>query len=123
MDIVVATLLAILVLPLAIGITLLIVLTAGRPVLHRRTRVGRYGMPFTLLWFRTTLDEPNIRPLGRFLRRTGLDGLPQLLNVIRGDMSLIGPRSAAPEQLENPALRPAPRLAVRPGLTGRAGSS
>lgn len=123
MDVVVATLLAILVLPLAIGITVLIVLTAGRPVLHRRTRVGRDGMPFTLLWFRTTDAEPSTRPLGRFLRRTGLDGLPQLLNVIRGDMSLIGPRSAAPEQLDGSAPRPAPRLAVRPGLTGRTGSS
>ena len=103
-------------------------LDLGPPVLFRQVRPGRYMRPFTLIKFRTMgvplyADgaiyagcDQRISVLGRFLRRSRLDELPQLVNVLRGDMSFIGPRPLA-------AARPArgdgaERLALRPGITG-----
>ncbi|GIV62073.1 MAG: hypothetical protein KatS3mg044_0939 [Rhodothermaceae bacterium] len=112
--------------PLLGLIALLIWLDDGRPVLFRQTRAGREGHPFTVYKFRTlhTGHHDPRRPgeavtrTGRFLRRWGLDELPQLWNVLRGDMSLVGPRPTLPEQVACYGPFERQRLAVRPGLTG-----
>ena len=105
---------------------LAIKLTSRGPVLFRQTRVGMGGQPFEVVKFRTMLagpnplipDESRITSAGRVLRRFSIDELPQLLNVARGDMSIVGPRPALPEQAELLTTRQRGRLAVRPGLTG-----
>lgn len=122
--------------PLLLVISLALLLAAGRPVLFRQTRVGRDFQEFTLYKFRTmvreaepngavmaTADDPRVFPLGRFLRRSRLDELPQFYNVLRGDMSLVGPRPERPEFVEDfmrndPLYRE--RFRVRPGITGLA---
>jgi len=115
----------------------LIKLTSRGPVFYTQTRVGQYGQLFTIIKLRTMVDkcesltgprwsipgDPRITPLGQFLRATHLDELPQLFNVLRGDMSLIGPRPERPEFLPNlerslPGYRD--RLLIRPGVTGLA---
>jgi lipopolysaccharide/colanic/teichoic acid biosynthesis glycosyltransferase len=107
------------------AVALLVRLSLGRPVLFRQARAGRGGAPFTLLKFRTMRDGVEADALrltraGRLLRRFALDELPQLVNVLRGEMSLVGPRPLplAYVPLYSPAQ--ALRLAVRPGLAGAA---
>jgi lipopolysaccharide/colanic/teichoic acid biosynthesis glycosyltransferase len=112
----------------------------GAPVLYRQTRVGRGGAPFTLLKFRTMTadrrvaavrydgverrvsfeagDDPRHTPLGDLLRRWILDELPQIWNVLRGDMSLVGPRPEVPPAVATYPEHAAERHVVRPGLTG-----
>jgi len=105
-------------------------LSSGRPILFRQVRVGRHRTPFTLLKFRTMRpekqlasggftpgDRSRVTGFGRFLRRTKLDELPQLWNVIRGDMSLVGPRPEVPKWTEVYADRWDRVLTVRPGIT------
>lgn len=108
----------------------------GGPVLYRQTRVGRGGRPFQMLKFRsmivdadkvggyaTASGDARITPVGRFIRRTSLDELPQLLNVLRGDMSVVGPRPDVPAQ--QACYTPEQwrlRHVVRPGITGLAQS-
>jgi lipopolysaccharide/colanic/teichoic acid biosynthesis glycosyltransferase len=112
--------------PLAAVVALAIRLRHGPPVLFRQVRAGRHGEPFTILKFRTMHperfpgqpDAERLTGLGRLLRSTSLDELPQLWNVLRGDMSLIGPRPTLPEQVVHYSARQRGRLAVRPGLTG-----
>jgi len=107
------------------------------PIFYKQTRIGRGGKVFTIRKFRTmvpdaermtgavwaTLRDPRITPLGRILRTTALDELPQVLNIWRGEMSIVGPRSERPE-LHAKFVQQFPsfgqRLAVRPGLTGLA---
>jgi lipopolysaccharide/colanic/teichoic acid biosynthesis glycosyltransferase len=106
----------------------------GRPVLFRQTRLGRGGQAFQMYKFRsmivnadkrggyfTSENDPRITPVGRFIRRTSLDELPQLFNVLKGDMSLVGPR---PDVQAQRALYTdadwALRCRVRPGITGLA---
>jgi lipopolysaccharide/colanic/teichoic acid biosynthesis glycosyltransferase len=112
-------------------IAALIRLTMGRPVLHRIRRPGLRGEPFVLNKFRTMTtarnasgellsDRERITRLGRFLRRTSLDELPQLMNVVCGDMSLVGPRPLKMEYLALYSERQARRHDVRPGITGLA---
>lgn len=116
--------------PMAI-IAAAIRVTMGRPVLFRHTRPGLHGQPFTLLKFRTMRDDrdahgnllPNeqrITRLGAWLRAGSLDELPELINVLRGDMSLVGPRPLLTEYLERYTPEQARRHDVRPGLTGLA---
>ena len=101
---------------------------SGRPVLYRGRRMGRGGIEFDILKFRTmTTDgsgpgitsggDPRITPTGRWLRRTKLDELPQLLNVLRGEMSLVGPRPEDPRYAAHYRDRFAEVLSVRPGIT------
>lgn len=101
-------------------------LTSKGPVLFRQERVGQDGHPFDVLKFRTMLDGDNpiiptddrITSVGRFLRRLSLDELPQLVNVARGQMSIIGPRPTLAYQVDRWTAEQRGRLAVRPGLTG-----
>jgi len=102
--------------------------TSRGSVLFRQVRVGRAGVPFTVLKFRTMLNGDNpiipsddrITAVGRVLRRTSFDELPQLLNVARGDMSVVGPRPTLAYQVERWTESQRHRLDVRPGLTGLA---
>jgi lipopolysaccharide/colanic/teichoic acid biosynthesis glycosyltransferase len=103
----------------------------GHPV-YRQRRVGMDGRSFDLLKLRTMVDgaehigaglaidadDPRVTRVGAFLRRTSLDELPNLLNVVRGDMSLIGPRPTIPAQVAQYTERQRGRLAIRPGITG-----
>ncbi|WP_043359609.1 sugar transferase [Belnapia sp. F-4-1] len=109
-----------------LGLTALAVrMRLGRPVLFRQQRAGRGGRPFTLLKFRSMAEGPGsdaarLGRFGRWLRASALDELPQLLNVLRGEMSLVGPRPLPVAY--TPLYRPAQaaRLRVRPGLAGLA---
>jgi lipopolysaccharide/colanic/teichoic acid biosynthesis glycosyltransferase len=106
-----------------VGLAVLGVL--GHPVLFRQARSGRHGRPFTLLKFRSMAHGPgeDAARLGRFgraLRASALDELPQLLNVLRGEMSLVGPRPLPPDYLPLFSAAQAARLRVRPGLAGLA---
>jgi lipopolysaccharide/colanic/teichoic acid biosynthesis glycosyltransferase len=112
---------------------------AGKPVFFAQLRAGKDGVPFKLLKVRTmvpdavvvgqelgltedpfgvVVGDPRITSSGRVLRRTGLDELPQLVNIVRGEMSLVGPRPDLVEQVANYSDADRRRLAVRPGLTG-----
>ena len=102
----------------------------GAPVFFTQTRPGRDGEPFTLIKFRTMTDEradgallpdaERLTPFGRWLRATSLDELPELINVLRGNMSLVGPRPLLPQYLERYSPRHRTRHEVRPGITGLA---
>lgn len=116
-------------LPVAALVALAVALTIGRPVLFRQQRAGRGGTPFTLVKFRTMTeardaqgrlldDAARTPPFGRWLRRSRLDELPELLNIARGDMSLVGPRPLLPATVAAMGSRGARRGAMRPGLTG-----
>jgi len=103
--------------------------TMGRPVLFRQARPGLHGKPFVMYKFRTMRDlrdaegnllpdEARLTPFGRWLRSTSLDELPELVNVLRGEMSLVGPRPLLMEYLERYTPEQARRHEVKPGITG-----
>jgi len=125
-DITVAVLVLILLGPVLLAIFVMIRTTMGGPVLFRQIRSGLHGRDFEILKFRTMLherypDEPDadrITRAGRLLRASSLDELPQLINVLRGDMGIIGPRPTLPSQVVHYTPRQRGRLDVRPGLTG-----
>jgi lipopolysaccharide/colanic/teichoic acid biosynthesis glycosyltransferase len=140
-DRVAAALLLVLFAPVLAILVLWILLDDGRPILLAQERVGKQGRPFRMLKFRTMVpnaielgqklkltedlygvvpNDPRITRAGRFLRRTGLDELPQLWNVLRGEMSLVGPRPDVVEQVANYSEHDRGRLAVEPGITGLA---
>jgi lipopolysaccharide/colanic/teichoic acid biosynthesis glycosyltransferase len=116
--------------PLQAGVAIAVWARLGRPVLFRQRRPGQSGRPFTLVKFRTmTQPEPGREPLedaermtslGRVLRATSLDELPTLWNVIRGDMSLVGPRPLLMEYLPMYTAEQRRRHDVKPGITGLA---
>ena len=148
LDVTAAAVLLAATLPLWAVIACLLLVTQGAPVLFRQRRVGLRGRPFILLKFRTMCDgppprlpdlpvvksaaDPRVTPIGQALRRLGLDELPQLLNILRGEMSLVGPRPLPVEDLEHPGwleqVSPEERARrltwatrrheVLPGLTG-----
>ena len=142
MDVVVSGTMLALLSPLLLLVAVAILLDSGRPVFFRQRRIGKDGKPFGMLKFRTMVndaeerladlvdiaqldqpafkipDDPRVTRIGRLLRRTSVDELPQLINVLRGDMSLVGPR---PEEESVVALydeRQRGRLAIKPGMTG-----
>lgn len=128
-DLAVASLALLPLAPLIAAVALTIRFKLGSPVLFRQTRPGLHGKPFEMLKFRSMLaekdvlgnllpDEDRLPPFGRFLRSTSLDELPQLLNVIRGDLSLVGPRPLLMEYLPLYSPEQARRHLVRPGITG-----
>ena len=127
-DLAILGLVAVPALLVAAGCALAIRVTSRGPVLFLQERVGMNGEPFVVWKFRTMLDGDNpiipsadrITTVGRFLRRTSLDELPQLVNVARGEMSVVGPRPTLAYQVERWTERQRGRLAVRPGLTGLA---
>jgi sugar transferase EpsL len=115
--------------PLLTVLALLVRVNLGAPVLFRQTRPGLHGKPFTLYKFRTMTDARDaqgnllpdaarLTPFGRFLRATSLDELPELWNVLKGDMSLVGPRPLLMQYLDRYTPEQARRHEVRPGITG-----
>ncbi len=140
-DVAVGSLALILSLPLLALSALLIKLTSPGPVLYRQIRCGLYGRRFTLYKFRSMVDgaedilweirhlnemsgpvfkmrnDPRVTPLGRFLRKASIDELPQLWNVLRGEMSLVGPRAPLPEEVAAYTNGQRRRLSVKPGIT------
>lgn len=130
LDVVGALALLVVTLPLQAVTALLIRLHLGKAVLFRQLRPGRHGEPFRMVKFRTMHhvdparglidDESRLTPLGQALRATSLDELPTLWNVVRGDMSLVGPRPLLMQYLERYSKEQVRRHEVRPGLTGLA---
>ncbi|WP_199819386.1 exopolysaccharide biosynthesis polyprenyl glycosylphosphotransferase [Streptomyces griseus] len=128
--------------PLLLAVALSVRLSSRGPVFHRQVRQGRHNRPFTMWKFRTMVADaeqlkarlvaanevdgplfkmrrdPRVTPVGRMLRRTSIDELPQLVNVLLGHMSLVGPRPPLPEEASRYDEREHRRLAVKPGLTG-----
>jgi lipopolysaccharide/colanic/teichoic acid biosynthesis glycosyltransferase len=142
-DVVVGMLSVIVFSPVLLMIAAAVLVSEGRPVIYRQTRVGRHGRPFTMFKFRSMVtdaherlhevqdnnqrsgplfkldDDPRVTHVGRFLRVTSLDELPQLFNVIGGSMSLVGPRPALFDERENFPAELLEREVLRPGITGR----
>lgn len=117
--------------PLLLLVSLVSLGVQGRPILFRQIRPGLDERPFDILKFRTMADirglddallpdDRRLTPFGRWLRRTSLDELPQLINVVRGELSLVGPRPLLPEYLPLYSARQRRRHEVKPGLTGLA---
>jgi lipopolysaccharide/colanic/teichoic acid biosynthesis glycosyltransferase len=132
-----AAVLLVLLSPLLAAFALWILIDGGRPAILAQDRAGKDGVPFRMLKFRTMVqnalelapqltddpfgvveNDPRITKPGRFLRRTGLDELPQLWNVLRGEMSLVGPRPDLVEQAAHYSESDRRRLTVEPGITG-----
>jgi lipopolysaccharide/colanic/teichoic acid biosynthesis glycosyltransferase len=128
LDIAVAVPLFVLTLPIALVTAAAIRIRLGKPVLFRQVRPGLHGKPFEMVKFRTMLnidrerglidDASRMTPFGLWLRASSLDELPNLWNVIRGDISLVGPRPLRMSYLALYTPDPARRNAVRPGITG-----
>jgi lipopolysaccharide/colanic/teichoic acid biosynthesis glycosyltransferase len=132
-DLLIAGVLLVILWPLLLVIAVMIRLGSRGPAIFRQERAGRNGAPFVLYKFRTMrLDvdpfgpspksgqDPRLTRLGRFLREHSLDELPQLLNIVKGDMSLVGPRPLYTSQVREWNERQRKRLLVKPGLTGLA---
>jgi len=129
LDVILATLALIVLSPVALAVALAVFLTMGRPVIFRQVRPGLHGKPFVMYKFRTMLDlrdeEGNLLPdekrltrLGKFLRRFSLDEIPELWNVLKGDMSIVGPRPLLMEYLPLYTPEQARRHEVKPGMAG-----
>ena len=141
-DIVASIILLIVLMPLFIIIMVLIYHSSPGPVFYKQTRVGRWGSLFTMWKFRSMYcdadarlkemmaqnemqggvifkmkNDPRIIPIGRFIRKASIDELPQLWNVLKGDMSLVGPRPALPSEVNQYSLQDRQRLEVIPGIT------
>ena len=135
MDMVLSFILLILLSPLFIVVSLLILITSGAPVFFTQQRIGQYQKPIKIYKFRTLKTtapksaasgnlkdfDSYVTKIGKFLRITSLDEVPQLINVLKGDMSLIGPRPIIPEEVEVHTLRKQNDVyLIRPGITGLA---
>jgi lipopolysaccharide/colanic/teichoic acid biosynthesis glycosyltransferase len=133
LDIAVALIGLILLAPVFIVIVVLIKLGSPGPVFFKGRRIGQYGRSFNILKFRSMVpdapqkgaaitceDDPRITRIGKVLRKTKLDELPSLVNVLKGEMSLVGPRPESPEWVERYTPRQRAVLTVKPGITGLA---
>jgi exopolysaccharide biosynthesis polyprenyl glycosylphosphotransferase len=142
LDIVLGSVAFLILSPIMLGAATAIRLRDGSPMLFRQVRIGRHGRSFTIYKFRTMvpdaeerydevaaksdtsgpafkmLNDPRVTSLGRFLRRSSIDELPQLINVLRGDMSLVGPRPAPAREVAGYDIWHRRRLSMRPGMTG-----
>lgn len=143
LDIVCSALTLIISSPLMLGVAIAIKLDDGGPVFFSQTRIGLHGRPFKMYKFRSMVtnaeelkkklaeengqsdrfifkmkDDPRITKIGHFIRKTSLDEFPQFLNVLKGDMSLVGPRPALPEEVARYGSLYSARLLVKPGITG-----
>lgn len=130
-DIAVSSLVLIFFSPVIIAAAIAVAITMGRPVIFTQERPGQHGKPFIIYKFRTMSngrkkdggylpDSERVTKLGRILRSTSIDELPQLLNVLKGDMSLVGPRPLLQQFIDLCNSEEAKRLTVRPGITGLA---
>lgn len=129
-DAVLGTVALILSSPVQAVVAVLVAVKLGRPVIFRQTRPGRGGRPFTMYKFRSmrpaapgetiAADADRLTPFGRVLRSTSLDELPSILNIVKGDMSIVGPRPLLMQYLSRYTPDQARRHEVRPGLTGLA---
>jgi len=128
-DLLVTSLALLILSPILLLVALLVALAHGRPVLFGQTRPGYHGRPFRIYKFRTMTnsraadgsllpDSDRLTPLGRFLRASSLDELPELFNILRGEMSLVGPRPLLMQYLDRYSPEQARRHNVLPGLTG-----
>jgi lipopolysaccharide/colanic/teichoic acid biosynthesis glycosyltransferase len=130
-DVVASALMLVLLSPLLAVVVVIVRLSSAGPVLHRAVRVGRGGRPFWLYKFRsmhvgaaqtgpgvTAVDDARITPIGRWLRKYKIDELPQLVNVLKGEMSLVGPRPEDPRFVAFYTAEEREVLSVRPGITG-----
>ena len=128
--------------PIFVVVGTMLLVTTGRPIFHRRRVVGQGGGTFDALKFRTMVndadqilardarlrsvfevrhkleDDPRITPVGRFLRKYSVDELPQLINIVRGEMWLIGPRMIAPDEIPKYGRLASKLVSVKPGITG-----
>lgn len=115
--------------PILLGVALAVRSKLGSPVLFRQARAGKNGQAFSIYKFRTMTDERGadgellpdsvrLTPFGQFLRKTSLDELPELFNIVKGEMSLVGPRPLLQRYLSRYSPEQARRHEVRPGLTG-----
>jgi lipopolysaccharide/colanic/teichoic acid biosynthesis glycosyltransferase len=133
MDLVLGGALLLVSLPLSGVIAVLVKISSPGPIVFRQQRIGQGRRTFELLKFRsmrqtsspagprvTRAGDPRVTPLGKWLRRHKLDELPQLFNVLRGEMSLVGPRPEVVQYLPDLNVLPVPVLSLRPGLTGAA---
>jgi lipopolysaccharide/colanic/teichoic acid biosynthesis glycosyltransferase len=129
LDVLLSTMALLILSPVLLSLVLLVRIKLGSPILFRQTRPGLHGRPFTVNKFRTMTDardtQGQLRPdaerltrFGRFLRSTSLDELPELINVLKGEMSLVGPRPLLMQYLERYTVEQARRHEVRPGITG-----
>jgi len=129
LDVVVSLIVLVVLSPLLLVLAILVRLSSPGPVLFRQERVGLNGRPFTLLKFRsmrpasggpevTAGGDARITPVGRFMRKWKLDEIPQFLNVLRGDMTLVGPRPEVPRYVALYTPEQMKVLSVRPGVTG-----
>jgi lipopolysaccharide/colanic/teichoic acid biosynthesis glycosyltransferase len=140
-DLVVGTVILLLLIPVVPIVALMIWLDSPGPILFRQTRLGRGGLPFSFYKFRSMIvdadgkmadvagqneqsgpvfkmrEDPRITAVGRFLRRSSLDEIPQILNVLRGDMCVVGPRPALPREVARYQPWQRRRMDVKPGLT------
>jgi exopolysaccharide biosynthesis polyprenyl glycosylphosphotransferase len=134
-DITVSVLVLVLGSPVWLATALVIKLTSHGPAVYKQERIGQYGKPFVMLKFRSmfmdaekhsgpqwaTKQDPRITPVGRFIRKTRLDEIPQFINVLKGEMSLVGPRPERAffiEQLKEEIPWYLRRLKMKPGITG-----
>ena len=134
LDLVAALLSIIILSPILISIASMVLIFDGRPVIYSQRRVGRNFKPFSIYKFRTMSngaslirdglqvkkDDVRVTMLGRILRKTSLDELPQLFNLLLGDVSIVGPRACLPEQIPYFNKKQCHRFKVRPGITGLA---
>ena len=122
--------------PVLIGVAIAVRLSGPGPVLFRQVRMGRFGRPFRIVKFRTMIDDTvcpgnlttagddlRVTRLGRWLRKTKIDELPQLINVLLGEMSLVGPRPEVPEYTKNYGEKYRRVLLAKPGITGPAANA